>query len=1102
MKRYFIITLFGLAGGSGWAGQVTAGSGGAGMQSAPFTTVPSYPYAIVRLTPNLPEKSSLSVITLNNSGGALLSGTDSGNYKAYRWNAGVPVSLNLANSLIPTSVTIPVTYVADMNDAGTVVGGVSYEKIYDINGTIYQEPNSLAVIWPDNSVTPALLADYPSTENSQKFTHLSAGSITNAGVIYGGVFTGGVPIGNGSGQVRDGVLWNDASATPARLGSGVTTENEYGNYTSTTKLATRSGGLIEYTTDNTIFLTPEKYGDGSSDSYSIVGLNTYFIKHTDITGWLSYSSPSTDFMPRDVNATGRYVGQMPGNAQVFWAESSNGQLQSLNLQGNALGINERNDILAEDVGHRAKLYFWAQDSLGIMAYIQAGLESALTQNWVLQITRLNNARVLAGRGTALIDANGYPIPANQQIAEPIMLVPAELTVDANRDGALTPASDLNPDPLLSDQTSKAKPFRFWSNDDDDNPGASFLADYLNSVVDGADDLPDFFPVFLDIKQLLGVLPHTTDGITYKLKQADGGLNFAYTSLTRATAFNYLTDTAATYGASANQTAATTTTQQITAAGVPLDATFLTRIKDQDQGVVLVEARSVSAAPLTLVVEKSGTVIAEVALPLCVFKVGKLWDTTNKANQIPNRTRKDDATAPERMEIEGDETYAVPRNNLYVVADSTDNKLKVSLDLEIPASLRSRFYAAAWDGTTKVAGSDTAFPATAGEPALLQIPAATTAETKSYQIRVGYDGSGNGALEAGEASPVPIYKRRDTHELRFATVKGISNAKYQEHKDEIEGKIEFLGQSQPGWPAKYARSFLALFYHRGTMSRITTDVQPNGATMDRTLDAFATGTGYAEWLTHNSGAAFDDAGIAQINEYNWNEDSEVAGFMADRTPFALESVVSNSQGYFEYATATGTALRTFYEAHVRAAAEQALASSPVGTSLTYPLGDGWYEFPRVESPQLFRSISPGSWVAPATQIIGVDDGYSGYGALFTDLLAGTDQFKDFDAFGTIGRGRVMVPRYRITVKKEDTGLFSPNIEYKVSAVEFSCHLEDLYDFNYEDGTLPSHAAAMQIGWGKGANGATRNQGKIFRHKIRINRTYAYPFEQSVIPNLGP
>jgi len=54
------------------------------------------------------------------------------------------------------------------------------------------------------------------------------------------------------------------------------------------------------------------------------------------------------------------------------------------------------------------------------------------------------------------------------------------------------------------------------------------------------------------------------------------------------------------------------------------------------------------------------------------------------------------------------------------------------------------------------------------------------------------------------------------------------------------------------------------------------------------------------------------------------------------------------------------------------------------------------------------------------------------------------------------------------------------------------------FNYESGVLPSHAAALQIGFGKGTNGSRRDYGKVYRHKIIIDHNYNYPFEHTQMP----
>lgn len=204
-----------------------------------------------------------------------------------------------------------------------------------------------------------------------------------------------------------------------------------------------------------------------------------------------------------------------------------------------------------------------------------------------------------------------------------------IMVDANRDGRIDAVGSGG-----TDATSPESPHRFWINDDDDDgpaegndiPGQSAAqADYGNTSVDSVRDLVDFFPVFLDIKQLLGVLPNTTEGIVYKLKHADEALNFVYTNKTRAEAFDFQKQILSTgFGPDFSQAAGVAAAQRITAAGVTLNAAFLDGIKNSDWGVILVEGRAMSAAPLRLVVEKNGTEIIELAVNIRISPVEDLF----------------------------------------------------------------------------------------------------------------------------------------------------------------------------------------------------------------------------------------------------------------------------------------------------------------------------------------------------------------------------------------------------------------------------------------------------------------------------------------------
>lgn len=239
---------------------------------------------------------------------------------------------------------------------------------------------------------------------------------------------------------------------------------------------------------------------------------------------------------------------------------------------------------------------------------------------------------------------------NGAAAQPFIAIlnPARLLVDANRDGEIKLLSE-----DLSDLTIPEKPYRFWINDDDDNggdingddtPGAA-APDGQQIKVQGTRDLVDFFPVFLDLKQLLTVLPLGAE-TKYKFKNADDGLRFVYTDLSRADAFKYLKDSAT--GNSLKEADA----HWVTAAGYELDTAWLGQVKDADKGVILVEGRSVTDKPLGLSVEKAdGTMIAEVKLELKIVPVETMFRHLNlhDRNLAGLVGTKEDSAQPEAMD---------------------------------------------------------------------------------------------------------------------------------------------------------------------------------------------------------------------------------------------------------------------------------------------------------------------------------------------------------------------------------------------------------------------------------------------------------------------
>ena len=159
----------------------------------------------------------------------------------------------------------------------------------------------------------------------------------------------------------------------------------------------------------------------------------------------------------------------------------------------------------------------------------------------------------------------------------------QLAVDANRDGDI---SFDQPGQTNPDQTTAAKPYRFWINDskesgddessggaddqipgqpsfgEDDNRNPIPYANYAHNQIQGRSDLVNLFPVALCLSNVLQWLP-PTNGYEYHLVQGDSAIKFVYTSLTPANAFDYLTNTASTgYGTNFNEYAMSADTIQV------------------------------------------------------------------------------------------------------------------------------------------------------------------------------------------------------------------------------------------------------------------------------------------------------------------------------------------------------------------------------------------------------------------------------------------------------------------------------------------------------------------------------------------------------------
>ncbi len=209
------------------------------------------------------------------------------------------------------------------------------------------------------------------------------------------------------------------------------------------------------------------------------------------------------------------------------------------------------------------------------------------------------------------------------------------------------------------QAATNRIMRWWINDDDngtdisegdnDVPGQGHGLTLVSNdtqwpdsaTVDGRCDLLDFFPLWLDVGNLLAMLPQ--DGTTTVcLRQEDGALRAVYTDLRAADAGSYLVSAVANCGPDFAQATHEARTFLIDAADVVLSPAFVNRIvADPRKGVLLVEGCAETQKPLVLEVLRDGVRIMVVELPLSVSGVEDMYRWINlrpdAANYFPSRS---------------------------------------------------------------------------------------------------------------------------------------------------------------------------------------------------------------------------------------------------------------------------------------------------------------------------------------------------------------------------------------------------------------------------------------------------------------------------------
>ncbi len=451
----------------------------------------------------------------------------------------------------------------------------------------------------------------------------------------------------------------------------------------------------------------------------------------------------------------------------------------------------------------------------------------------------------------------------------------------------------------------------------------------------------------------------------------------------------------------------------------------------------------STADITVTVILKGTNLSDGTLPSSVIvgliplKLTRMWETKNKANQIFNSTKKDDPVAtPSPAPDSASSVHGVNTNNLYITEDPSDSKYGISIDATLD-EVRRKIIVGAYSGSTKQPGSDKFFLASG--PLELRVDSST-----DFTIRLGYDSNSNSVLDTTEEVTLSMPASFDGISLGEPTVKIIDPTTYSV----MQAAAAIIIASAGTIP--HASEFLRLFQN-GTTAGMPADKRP---TSFEAFDFDAFNGELSEWLTHNSGAVFSDTGIATIPFYHWDSTttaSEMTG---------LSHTIK-------------TAVQNHFKSTILPEVVTHFASLPFNSAANFPLGGVTEVYHDHESTPAWVTKTTVSFDDPILPNLGGDD-----------------------AFGVIGRGRIPSHLARYTVKKiqyeeyvgdrlDGSPIFIESTGYEVEARTVG-RVEDLYDFNFNAGTINKIGAALQIGYGKGDYG--RSSGQIYRWDINWDETF--------------
>jgi len=233
-----------------------------------------------------------------------------------------------------------------------------------------------------------------------------------------------------------------------------------------------------------------------------------------------------------------------------------------------------------------------------------------------------------------------------KVAYVYALAPPKLVPDYNRDRAITD-DDVN-------KVMQKKKLRFWINDDEDDdstdgkyaespsvdiPGAltgwwfefdGRDPDWNDSKVNGYRDLIDFTPVFMDVSTIQMLPERIRNSLTFKLSHAAGAVNVVWSDLPKSSVGLFQRGNVGVCGRNLNEDSYEAETERVGADGIAVPDALVAQMKSSssNKGVVFIEGREATSAPLKLDIYYNGQKVVTGELPLHLSSVEEMYRWLN------------------------------------------------------------------------------------------------------------------------------------------------------------------------------------------------------------------------------------------------------------------------------------------------------------------------------------------------------------------------------------------------------------------------------------------------------------------------------------------